>query len=676
MAKQKQARKKTYLDIEGFDFSDKKQAFMKLFSMQDTDTRNSILEDLPAYNAMLSLEAESFEELALKQMAKGHGETSNKYQAVRPTCPICSSTEKVTKKTGYIYRCADCGKSFTVNYNSISSGTRCDALTWMKIIHGMLNFKTINEICELCHIDKKTFYKLRNRLFYALYLLMEEVKLYGVIEVDNTFVRVSYKGMSLQAHDYPEDSVFEDATYLSRPPRERGGAYSLVDKNANYICVFTGVDEFGHVLARFAGIGMATSRSLLNRVPAGKFLQVVPQEDPFLEIQKKRQTKAKRKAGEGSLMVSDKEIAIEKYAKSLGIDHEAHVFRKDGVQLKLAAGAHDIQHVNALHKRLKEFLQKTGYVSSKYLPGYLLLFEFIENTGSSTAAVNKLFQILATPNLGKPATYYQDLFAVPNYLLEWFEDDNALKKIPYNKLLAFYLYDHMRNPEKYPGVKMTMGYIQEETSYTGPSIRKIYREFLNAGYREKILKYFGEPGDENSKKDNKKGVAAKKERRFKRPDRGFSQQERIALSVKSINPTVLAIYDEYVQNRQLPPDKRLTFAVFLEGKNRLYGTDYKRTNMLAKFKAIEELGIRDPMPAFNRKIDPQTDSRTQTKLKCAEEYEAIKRSCRERGMSAPKKDEILSMMAEEHGLSPFTIGQYIVEGKRIMRDLSPKGNST
>lgn len=666
MIKRKRAieNEKAYFDDQDFDFLDKKQAFFKLFSLQDEDTRNSILQDLPAYNAMLSLEAESFEELALQQIAKSSGEVYNKYQKIHPLCPYCGNKDGVTKKTGYTYRCSACGKSFTANHNSISSGTRCDALTWMKVLHGILHFDTIGQICDYCHIEKKTFYNLRNRLFYALQIFMDDVKLYGLIEVDNTFVKVSYKGMNLRYHDYPEDSVFEDASFLPRPARHRGGAYLQSDKNSNYICVFTAIDETGHTLARFSGIGVPSFRSLNVHVPSNKFLLIVPEIDPFHEFHRRREASQAKKPGDRSLMIADKEQAIEKFAKRLQIDFESHVYRIDGRQKKMAEGSHNVQRVNALHKRLVVFLQKTGYVSSKYLPGYLLLFEFMENTGGSPEAINKLFQILATPNLGNHPSFYQEMYTVPNYLLEWLEDDNSLKKLPYNKILAFYLYDHIRKPEEYPDTKVSIDYICKETSYSASYIRKSYRDLCDAGYRTQILQYFGEPTCVNQTASENKASPKGKTKKCKEQ----TTTDKIRRAAASINPTVLAIFDEYVQLRLLPPNIRPTFAQFLDEKNRQYGTNYKRTNMLAKFKVIVDLGIREPLPELDKSIPAYRNGTKERNLLILEDFESIKRSYRERGEPEPRRENILRLLSEKYGLSINTISQYITCENREKRE--------
>lgn len=636
--------KNILLNMDSFDFRDKKGAFMRFFAMQDRNVRSDILKDLPALHALLSLESESFEEMALRQIATARGEKYDKDKPPRPDCPNCKNHDSVVKKTGYMFRCTACGKTFSANYNSISSGTKQDALTWMKVFQGILNFRTVSQICEFCGIEKATFYRIRNRLFYAIQLLMADLKIYGTIEVDISFIRASYRGRSLSAPDYTENSVFYEYPFVPRPSRKRGEANSFAERSINTLAIFTAIDDRGHVFCRFAGNGAVSARALNTYIPADKFLLEVPEKDPFSDFIKAQKNEAKTKPGNKSLMVADKEAAIEKYAKLLNINFESHVYRKDGVQRKLAEGSHDIQRVNALHSRLKKFIRDVNYCSSHFLPGYLLLFELIQNTGATDDVVARIFQILATPDLGKPASFYEELFVVPNYLLDWLNRDDPVKKLPYKKVLAFYMYDHIRNQVQYPGIEMTMKQIEMETGYTAPSIRKIYKDLNGAGYRDLILEYFGEPSaDMNS--TQKGGKKYKKDK----------EKNRAAMSPTSVNPTVLAIYDEYVKIRQLPIGQRPRMEDWLKEINQQFGTNYKRANMLMKFKIIEECGLRSPLPELNKEKDPNTYPALKRALDVRSEYEAIKLSYRERGEQPPKRDRIIEQLAAKYGVKEGTI---------------------
>lgn len=632
---------------------EKKNAFLHQFSRESQPIRDAITRDIPGYNVLLSTGAASFEETALRMLAAERGIPYQKGNPPMPVCPHCKQYDKVGTKGAEDYFCNRCQRKFTATHNAIVSGTKCDALTWMKVLLCLLNFTPITQACEQCGISETTFYKIRARLFYAMQLFMNEVRLYGVVEVDNCFVRISYKGLDLAEREFAEDSMFFDDGFKPRESRKRGGAYAIDERNANCLCIFCGIDDRGHVLTRFAGVGITSLRMLQSYVPEDKILSTVPKKDSFCYMPKKKRT-PEAKPGAKTLIVSDKEKAIEKYANSLGIVNESHVYRKDGVQRRLPKDAHSIQHVNALHHRLRTMLRRTGYVSSKWLPGYLILFEFLENTGGSQAAISRLFQILTTPGLGRSPSFYKEHFVVPNYLQIWFsEGPVALRKLPYNKLLAFYLYDHIREKAKYPDSDITMDYIVYKCGYSAPTVRSSYRNLCDAGYRESILHFFGEPTDTDEKANKKKPTKAPK---------------ADVPAPKTINPIVLEIYDEYTRIRLLPKKGRPSLDALLKEKNAQYGTSYTRTNMLEKFRYIEEKGIRDkrpPMPA--RKPNVCSVDISEKVLSVFRDYNALVLSYREKGQKLPVRERLYEEIGQKYQLAPKTVQGYVVAARSYVK---------
>lgn len=627
---------------------ERKADFMLAFSKEAQQVRDSIVKDLPAYNSILSIHAESFEEVALRCLAAERNIPFDKTNPPLPACPFCGNEDRTHRKEAGIYICRACNKTFSANYNSIVSGTKCDAIVWMKLLHCLLEGYTLKKSCDYCEISENIYYNLRTRIFYAMSLMLSDLKLYGNIQVDNTFVRTSFKGMDLQIYDYPENSPFQDnGNTPPRLARNRGGSFFYSMRNSNYICVFAAIDDSGHVLTRFAGVGVVTHKKLLKYVPKEHYLLSVPQMDPFAYCVKKPNNAPSTKAGDKSLMVADREGAIAKYANEFGIAFESHKYRADNAQLRLSSSAHNIQRVNALHHRLKAFLRESHYVSSKYLPGYLTLFEFIENTGATQDAIAELFKILATPGLGKPAVFFRELFSVPNYLIEWFDDDNPLRKIPPAKLLAFYLYDHVKHKEYYGHNNITMGEIEKETGYTAPTIRKFHREFEKAGYREMILKHC-EPEIKGKPSPAKK-----------------HKNKKIIYSSKTFNPVVLAMYDEYAKVRLLPADKRPTAQEFLDLKNKEYGTNYKLSNIKMKFKEIEAKGIREPLPPL--RLLSEDIPIPPVYIEMTKAYDDIVLSYREKGAPVPKTDHIFAELGKLFGVSGSTARFYVTSGRSFLK---------
>lgn len=401
---------------KSLSISQRADELMRLLGSELPEVRLELANSFPSYNSLLNLHAKTFEEFALLPIAREQDlhvdDALFSYRDVRPFCPKCHMQEKVILKGKEGYFCNSCNIKFQANHNSLSSGFKVSSVVWRIILDCMLNFYTLKRTCECCGITATTYYNIRNRIFYAMQLLMSEVKLYGNIQCDNTIVHLSYKGSQIQNDEYSEDSLFTDTKPVHRKARKRGGSYTNSEKNNNSVCIFTAIDDYGHSVARMIGIGAASYRKLYNSIGSSKYLYTVPEKDPFSLTRGGNMCHAN--AGAHSLLIADGEGAIKKYASEIQMNFESNVYRKNGKQLKLGKDAHNIQKVNSLHSRLKNYLRKLNYVSSKYLPGFLVMFEFIENTGASEEAIGRLFEILAKPGLGRDKDFFDNLFVIPS----------------------------------------------------------------------------------------------------------------------------------------------------------------------------------------------------------------------------------------------------------------------
>ena len=625
----------------GLLFEERKQIFLDAFAKEAPEIRASIADDLPSYNALLSLKALTFEEFALQGIALERKIPYDKDNPPTPACPTCGTEKRVGRKGTGQYQCRSCGQKFTAHHKSIAHGSKEEPLVWMKLFYCLLDGCGVSETCKRCKIAPNTYYHIRNRLFYAMQLMMDEVKLYGVIQVDNAFVRVSYKGSDLCESPYDEDSVFFDPTF--RPPRGkrvRGGPNTMAERNINSICIFSAIDDRGHVLTRYAGVGAATCDKLQHYIPSEKFLLKVAGWDPFSKLLKEQTKNKLSQTGENSLIVADKEKAIQTYAKSLNIDFEAHVFRRAGVQVQLPPGAHNIQRVNALHKRLKEFLSKHHDVSSKYLPGYLIFFEFIENTGASQRAIEHLFQIIARPGVVEHTSILDNLYTIPNYLEDFLHGSNPLGKQRYEKLLGFYLYDHIKHPDDHPdSIPLTMEWIENEVGFTAPTIRKHYRELFNAGYRSEILDYFN------------KSIHLPKPKAAKQP-------------TVAEDPLTLVLFEEYNKMRSLPRHEQISFDEFMAKAKEKYGQEFKRTTLLMRFSKIrEERGIAKPLPqhvTLPKKLPRKA-------FLAREDYLRLIKHYREKGMEIPKRDLLYAEVGKKYGINTETARSHITHAGTFLR---------
>lgn len=547
------------------------EELMMFLGAESPEVRNEIANSFPAYNSLLNLYAKSFEEFALLPIARerklAFKDPLFNYKDVLPPCPKCQKNSKIIHKGKDGYQCGNCNTKFQANHNSLSSGFRCSSLVWRKVLHCMLEFYSLKRACDYCGISANTYYNIRNRIFYAMQLLMSEVKLYGHIQCDNTFVYLSYKGSKIQNDEYPEDSPFADMEICTRDARKRGGSYENAKRNSNTINIFAAIDEFGHSMVRMVCVGAASARKLFNTVGSMKYLYTVPQKDPFdLFVPTRGQFHSN--AGTNSCLISDGESAIKKYASKIQIKFESHVYRKNGKQLRLSADSHNIQKVNSLHSRLKSYLRKLNYVSSKYLPGFLVMFEFIENTSASEEAIGRLFEILARPNLGRDSNFFESMFVIPSVESENPVIDTTTKKavkLGTRKIIqAIYLYDLLL---KEPNSSLSLSYISQITGYTAEELKEMYEQTKNSNMLETINNAIN---DEKHKKE---------------------------IWVQSTVPRdYIVYYDEFAALRKRSITEQTSLRQFVYETNNKYQKEYSYKMVQFYFKRIVQFGLREPIP--------------------------------------------------------------------------------
>lgn len=622
---------------------------LELFPKESPEIRDEVASLLPSYNELLNMHALSFSEFALVPIAEGQGldpaDPLFDYNAVVPPCPKCKSSH-VNRKSKFFYYCTACSLYFTPNWNSISSGCKVSAMTYLKVLRCMLDRYSGNRICKVCGIAPSTFFNIRNRLFYAMELMLQDVKLYGICRCDNTFIHTNFRGNNLSDSDFPEDCPFDQVDFVPRLARARGGSRGG-ERVLSSVCIFAAIDEFNHVTAKFVGVGAANT-VLLAEAIGDKFLLTVPDEDPSPFPPQKVQTQHHNTSpGSASLLVSDGESAIARFAERYGITHEAHVYRRKGTQVRLSKGDHDIQRVNALHGRLKNFLRDAG-CSSKYLPGYLTFFEWIENFKASDDAIRSLFLLLAAPGKGRSASFFKERFVVPNYLTQWCKLDNPLSKLPYNKILAYTLYKQRREAidSGNEASALPMDEIAYRTGYSKQTIRRIYKNLSASGYDALISEHFNIPKKKKTPRKSEIQVC------------------------RSISKEMLAFFDEYAQNIALPKATRLTDKAFEAMINEKYGTSYKLRNLRFSFGEIVKKGLRPPLPprstfSCDKTLSPAEKQRIEIHLA----YEQLKKSYLEAGQKVPSREQLFSILAERYELSPSSIGERIHLAKKAFKKI-------
>lgn len=107
-------------------------------------------------------------------------------------CVHCGSTRKIYRiNDGKLFRCADCGKQFTVRVGTIFEDSALPLQKWFMAIYIFMAHKKGISSVQLgkdIHVTQKTAWFMLHRIRYAVRTSSLEKPLDGIIEVDETFV--------------------------------------------------------------------------------------------------------------------------------------------------------------------------------------------------------------------------------------------------------------------------------------------------------------------------------------------------------------------------------------------------------------------------------------------------------------------------------------------------------
>lgn len=113
-------------------------------------------------------------------------------------CKKCNSIHIVKfgkdKNNKQRYRCKSCGCTFTATSYSTISKTHGSLQQWEKYIELLINGKSLRYSAQACKISLPTAFLWRHKILSSLQHDQDNRVLDGVIEIDDTFFKESYKG--------------------------------------------------------------------------------------------------------------------------------------------------------------------------------------------------------------------------------------------------------------------------------------------------------------------------------------------------------------------------------------------------------------------------------------------------------------------------------------------------
>lgn len=297
---------------------------------------------------------------------------------------VCKNGKDKNKRQRYI--CQMCGATFGLSNNSMVSNVKQDVGVWVKFIRGMLRLSTVEELSADCNISDFTAFSWKLRVFYALEILQKQIILSGTIIADDTKVPYNLKG------NHGEDFC------MPRKARKRGGANTVKNSHKNSVCVLCAIDDNGNAFSRIIGFGN----------PSGARIS-----DGFKD----------------KIEVSDNTTLVTDGAKCFG--HAVNTYKIPRWERKVTqtkgkkrvpdtSSQYNVQKINTYHGKLQRFLRNYNGVSLRFLPGYLLLFDYLQNNRDvdmSYLCREILFTLAHTKSLTKRELenrYFVPVSNIPN----------------------------------------------------------------------------------------------------------------------------------------------------------------------------------------------------------------------------------------------------------------------
>ncbi|MBR6172670.1 MAG: IS1595 family transposase [Eubacterium sp.] len=169
------------------------------------------------------------------------------------SCIYCEGTQVVKngKRKDGVQRflCRDCHRSFIASSDSITSRTRKSVSVWTAYLRCMLDQKTLKQTSEECNISMSTAFTWRHKILDALGELTEKAYLTGIVEVDETFFNVSFKGNHKRSHNF----------IMPREARKRGNDVHTKGLSSEKVCVPCAINDTGISYARPGKLGKISS---------------------------------------------------------------------------------------------------------------------------------------------------------------------------------------------------------------------------------------------------------------------------------------------------------------------------------------------------------------------------------------------------------------------------------
>jgi transposase-like protein len=274
-------------------------------------------------------------------------------------CPRCGHDE--VSRNGKFngtqrYICKSCKKTFTDFTRSPKYNSKKDIKKWITYAKCMINGYSIRKCAEMVGISIPTSFYWRHKILDAIRAYVGVGNVGGVIEADEVFFRESFKGNHKRSKTFtmPRKAHKRGLENSWASKKEKEKQENEQDKkekrkrgiSSDQVCVLCAKDREGNIVTELLCKGRMRHKDL---------------ERLF-----------KDRIEDDSIFCTDSHKSYIKFARNLGVELqqiERGKHKKD---------IYHIQHINAFHGKLKEWMYKFHGVSTKYLANYMHWFKWLE----------------------------------------------------------------------------------------------------------------------------------------------------------------------------------------------------------------------------------------------------------------------------------------------------------
>ena len=241
----------------------------------------------------------------------------------------------------------------------------------------MLKGTSLAECAAECEISVQTAFTWRHKILHALQFDQSNRVLGGIVEIDDMFFSVSYKGNHKKSKNFT----------MPRKSYKRGTDNTAA--TGGKACVICAVECHGQTYAEVTGIGSVNVAKLKYAF-----------KDRLLK---------------DSIALTDRAYDFKNYFATTPIElvqlaaHTDPRSQKSPPEIK---GAFHIQNVNNFHRRFRKSMKNYNGVATKYLNHYVNLFVWIENY-KKVAEYNLTNQLLKSISENNSYISYSNIVTLP-----------------------------------------------------------------------------------------------------------------------------------------------------------------------------------------------------------------------------------------------------------------------